>query len=463
MKAEIFLGQDPVYKTSLQFSDAGMRPGTRMGICTLEDYYLLVSGQAIVMETQRNKVCGADIHKKFLVATILSRDNTKITERFGMTLDDLLKFKSWVIENQCEQVAVESTGVYWIPLHAVLDGSVDLIVANAYKIKHIPGRKSDLIDSEWLAELCLNGMIEPSRIFPKEDRELRRLTRAREGYVNDMTREKNRIHHALESCGIKLSSVLADVFGKSGRYLLNCLLNGVELEEMIKGIPVKSIRQKADLIREAVRGSLETTQIILIRGGLEQIGSIQRRIDELDSEIKNRIASRGEDLRIAMSIPGIGFTSAVTILAEIGNFKDFSKAEQLAAWAGLVPAVYQSANKLVTGSITKHGSRHIRWILVEVAQAIARSNRSKLKRFFRRVQAKKGYNVAAVALARKVLCILFHLLMNREVYQEDDVIKTKSVGIDTAPLSKKIGFEEMIRVLAQAGYEIRKTNLDAGG
>jgi transposase len=428
-----------------------------------EEFHLPISGQAIVMELQRNKVCGADIHKKFLVATILSRDSTKITQRFGMTLDDLLKFKSWVIENQCEQVAVESTGVYWIPIHAVLEDAVDLIVANAYKIKHMPGRKSDLIDSEWIAELCLNGMIEPSRIFPKEDRELRRLTRAREGYVTDKTREKNKIHHALESCGIKLSSVLADVFGKSGRYLLNCLLDGVELEEMIKGIPVKSIRNKADLIREAVRGSLETTQIILIKGGLELIGSIQRRIDELDREIKNRIASREEDLRIAMSIPGIGFTSAVTILAEIGDFKDFAKAEQLAAWAGLVPAVYQSADKLVTGSITKHGSRHIRWILVEVAQAIARTNKSKLKRFFRRVQAKKGYNVAAVALARKVLCILYHLLMNREMYQEDDVIKTKSIDINLPSLPTKLGFEEMIRVLAKAGYEIRKTTSGTGG
>jgi transposase len=463
VKAVIILGRDPVYKTSRQSPDARMRPRTRMGICTLEDFYLPIPGQAIVMETQRNKVCGADIHKKFLVATILSRDGTKITKRFGMTLDDLLKFKNWIIENRCEQVAVESTGVYWIPIHAVLEGAVDLIVANAYKIKHIPGRKSDRIDSEWLAELCLNGMIEPSRIFPKEDRELRRLTRAREEYVCDMTREKNRIHNALESCGIKLSSVLADVFGKSGQYLLNCLLEGVEIEEMIKGVPVKSIREKEDQIREAVRGSLETAQIILIRGGLEQIGSIQKRIDELDREIKNRIASRKEDLKIAMSIPGIGFTSAVTILAEIGDVKDFAKAEQLAAWAGLVPAVYQSADKLVTGSITKHGSRHIRRILVEVAHAIARTNKSKLKRFFRRVQAKKGYNVAAVALARKVLCILFHLLMNREMYQEDDVIKTKTVDIDTSSFSAIMDLEEIIRVLAKAGYEIRKTNLGAGG
>ncbi len=415
------------------------------------------------MESQKNKVCGADIHKKFLIATILSRDRIKITKRFGMTIEDLLKFKNWVIENQCEQVAVESTGIYWIPVHSVLEGSVDLIVANAYKIKHTPGRKTDVLDSEWIAELCLNGMIEPSRIFLREDRELRRLTRAREGYVNDMSREKNRVHHCLESCGIKLSSVLADIFGKSGRYLLNSLLDGISIEEIIEGIPVKRIRKKADLIKESIRGSLDITQVILIRGCLEQMESLQKRIDELDMEIRNRVATRKEDLRIAMSIPGIGFTAAAIILAEIGDFKDFHKPEQLAAWAGLVPAVYQSADKLVTGNITKHGSRHIRRILVEVAQVIARTNKSRLKKFFLRVQAKKGRNVAAVALARKVLCILHHLLMNREMYQDDSPKKDKSINLDLQPKKTAMSFEEMIQSLARAGYEIRKRNSGTGG
>jgi transposase len=415
------------------------------------------------METQKNRVCGADIHKKFLVATILSRDGTKIIKRFGMILDDLLKFKNWVMENKCEQIAVESTGSYWIPIHAVLEDSVDLIVANAYKIKHTPGRKTDVVDSEWIAELCLNGMIEPSRIFPREDRDLRRLTRAREGYVNDMTRVKNRIHHALESCGIKLSSVLADIFGKSGLYLLNSLLDGVSIEEIIEGIPVKRIRKKADQIKESIRGSLDTTQVLLIRGSLEQMESIQKRIDELDNEIKGRVASRKEDLRIAMSIPGIGFTAAVIILAEIGDFKDFDKPKQLAAWAGLAPAVYQSADKLVTGSITKHGSRHIRRILVEVAQVIARTNKSNLKRFFLRVQAKKGHNFAAVALARKVLCILHHLLMNREMYQDESVKKAKSIDFDSSSKPTEISFEEMIRSLVRAGYEVQKRDAGTGG
>jgi len=278
-----------------------------------------------------------------------------------------------------------------------------------------------------------------------------------------MVRVKNRIHHALESCGIKLSSVLVDIFGKSGRYILDLLLDGVSIEGIIEGIPVKRIRKKADQIKESIRGSIDTTQVILIRGGLDQIESIQKRIDELDSEIKGRVASRKEDLRIAMSIPGIGFTAAVIILAEIGDFKDFDKPEQLVAWAGLAPAVYQSADKLVTGSITKHGSRHIRRILVEVAQVIARTNKSKLKKFFLRVQAKKGHNVAAVALARKVLCILHHLLMNREMYQDEGVKKAKSVDFGSSSKQTEISFEEMIRSLVRAGYEVRKRNKGTGG
>lgn len=414
------------------------------------------------MEKQWNIVCGADIHKKFLIATILSRDGTKITKRFGMTLDELLNFKNWVIENGCEQVAVESTGTYWVPIHTVLEGSIGLIVGNAYKIKHTPGNKNDLGDADWIAELCLNGMIEPSRIFPKADRDLRRLTRIREGYVNDMTREKNRIHHALESCGIKLSSVLSDVFGKAGQSILSGLLEGRTIDDILKGVNLKRIKATAEEIREAIKGSLDFTQILLIRGSLEQMEAIQKRIDEICREIKSRIAYRKEDLKIAMSIPGVGFTSASTLLAEIGDITDFKKPEQLAAWAGLVPSVYQSAGKLITGSITKHGSRHIRWILVQVARVIARGRNSKLKRFFLRVKSKKGSNVAVVALARKILCILHHLLTNREMYKEDGINKKVKIDIGNEFSQREMDLEEMIKYIVRAGYEVRKGSAGGG-
>jgi transposase len=275
------------------------------------------------MEKQRNKVCGADIHKKFLVGTILSRDGTKTTERFGMNLDDIIKFKEWVVKNNCEQVAVESTGVYWVPIYTVLEDNIEVIVANAYKIKHTPGRKTDVRDSEWLAQLCLNGMIEPSRIFPKEDREIRTLTRARENLVNNSTQMKNRIHQALESSCIKISSVLSDIFGKSGRHIIGGLLEGGSIDEILSGIKSKKVLKKEQDLRDAIKNSLDPAQILMIRNCLELIEEIQKRIEKLEAEILSRIEKKKEDVEIAMSIPGIAFTSASAILAEIGDYRDF--------------------------------------------------------------------------------------------------------------------------------------------
>ena len=408
------------------------------------------------MEKQRNKVCGADIHKKFLVGTILSRDGTKTTERFGMNLDDIIKFKEWVVKNNCEQVAVESTGVYWVPIYTVLEDKIEVIVANAYKIKHTPGRKTDLRDSEWLAQLCLNGMIEPSRIFPKEDREIRTLTRARESLVNNSTQMKNRIHQALESSCIKISSVLSDIFGKSGRHIIDGLIEGRSIDEILSGIKSKRVLKKERDLRDAIKNSLDPAQILMIRNCLELIEEIQKRIEKLDAEILSRIEKRKEDVEIAMSIPGIAFTSASAILSEIGDYRDFENGEKLAAWCGLTPRVSQSANKLVTGRITKQGSKHVRRMLVQVAHAISRTKNSVLKRFFLRIQAKKGAKKAAVALARKVLCILHHLLMNREMYQENGKTKSKPVKFNRTSSPIQMTEQDMIDVLSNAGYIIKK-------
>jgi transposase len=408
------------------------------------------------MEKQRNKVCGADIHKKFLVATILSRDGTKSSGRFGMTLDEIMRFKEWAIENNCEQVAVESTGVYWVPIHTVLEDRIEVIVANAYKIKHTPGRKTDMHDSEWIAELCLNGMIEPSRIFPKNDRELRTLTRNRENLVNNVTQMKNRVHQALESSCIKMSSVLSDIFGKSGRQILNGLLEEKNIDEILKGIKLKTVKKKEQELRDAIKNSLDPAKILIIQNCLELIGEIQKKIKKLDTEIMIRIERMKENLEIAMSIPGISFVSASTILAEIGDYRDFVNGEKLAAWCGLTPKVTQSADMLVTGSITKQGSKHVRRILVQVAHAISRTKNTVLKKFFLKIQAKKGVKKAAVALARKLLCILHHLLVNKEKYQENGNIKSKPVKFDRTSSPIQMTEQDMINTLVNAGYIIKK-------
>jgi transposase len=408
------------------------------------------------METQKNKVCGADIHKKFIMATILSRDGTKSSGRFGMTLDEIVRFKDWVISNNCEAVAIESTGVYWIPIYTVLEGNVEVILANAYKVKHTPGKKTDKRDSKWLAELCLNGMIEPSRIFPKDDRDIRALTRAREKLVNNSTQMKNRIHKELESACIKISSVLTDIFGLSGMKIINGLIEGKNIDEILKMITSKRILKKEQELRQAVTSSLDQARILLIRTYLELIEKIENEIEILNKEIMSRMQKLKEDLEIAMSMTGMGFTSASTILAEIGNIKDFETAEQLASWCGLTPKVSQSADKLVTGSITKQGSKHVRRMLVQVAHAISKSKNSKLKSFFLHILAKKGKKKAIVALARKVLCILHHLLVNREKYQDSEMLKTKKVKLNWASSPVQMTEQDMINVLVDAGYEVQK-------
>ena len=408
------------------------------------------------MSGKREIACGVDVHNKFIVATILSSDGLKLQSRFNTILDDLLKFKSWLKENCCHKVAVESTGNYWIPIYNVLEGSVNFILANAYQIHHIPGRKTDTLDSEWIAEICLKNLISPSRIFARDHRELRSLTRTRERLIKVRTKIKNRITHELEAACIKLSSVLSDIFGKSGRHIVDGLLNGIDIEKILESIPSRQVRAIKEEIRGIIQSNLSHTQIFLIRSHLDVIDDITKRIAEIDSKISDLLISRSEDMRIALSMPGMGIISASTILAEIGDFRDFSSPDKLAAYCGLVPSVYQSAGKLINGHITKHGSPHIRAMIIEVAHAIIRTKRnSKLKKFFLRIKARRGTKIGLVALARKVLCILYHLIISQETYQDDSLGKPRSVKYSRMQ-SATMSLEDMIGIIVKAGYEVKK-------
>lgn len=418
----------------------------------------------IGMDKQWDKACGADIHKNKIVATILSTSGTKNQSEFNTNLPELLRFKAWLIDNGCNVVAMESTGTYWIPVYSVLEDSIQVVVANPYMIKHIPGKKTDLIDSEWLAELCLKGLIVPSRIFPKDDWMLRNLTRAREGLVKIRTRLKNRIHRDLSSSHIKLSSVVTDIFGKSGMHILRGMLDDRSIDDIIKSIPSGRVKKNAGKIKEAIENNLDPSQIFLIESSLDLMGGVQDKINAIDMDLKRKMSTKQNDLKIAMSIPGIEFTSATTILAEIGNYRNFSSSEQLASYFGIVPFVNQSADKLHNGCITKHGSKHLRWIMVQVAHAASKKIGSKLRKFYLRVRARRGANVAIVALARKILCILYHLLMNQEMYEEPGVAKrARPVGVDRSSSQRELTAQEMIDILRRSGYEIRKIDRGACG
>lgn len=410
------------------------------------------------MDSDKEIVCGADIHRDFLIATMISRSGLKLQERFKMNQDGLLAFRSWILTHRCQRLAVESTGGFWYPIFIILEGHVEFILANAYQIRNIEHKKTDKLDSERIAIYCLNNLITPARIYTKDYRDLRSITRAREALVNARSKVKNQIHQSLSTCCIKLSSVISDSFGKSGRYIIDRLLEGKTIDQIISGIPSNRVRKKENELREAIRNGIDPVQVFLIKANLDVIDDISKKIKILEAEIAVKVKPFEKDLEIILSVPGVGFISAATIIAEIGDYRDFSSADKIAKYFGIVPSVYQSAGKLRNGKITKTGSKHMRRILVEVAKAISRTKKnSKLKRFFQRILERCGKrNIAAVALARKVLCILYHLLMNHEIYQEPEVKKTRPrIPSSVSPISM-MDIDEMIKVISQAGYLVEK-------
>jgi transposase len=238
----------------------------------------------------------------------------------------------------------------------------------------------------------------------------------------------------------------------------------MDLEKILESIPSRRVRKNKEEIRGIIQANLSSSQIFLLRSHLNMIDAITKQIEEIDAMISDQISLRNEDMRIALSIPGMGFISASTILAEIGDFRDFSSPNKLAAYCGLVPSVYQSAGKLINGHITKHGSPHIRSMIIEVAHAIVRTKRnSMLKKFFLKIKARRGIKIGVVALARKVLCILYHLLTNQETYQDDLLGKPRSFKHFGAHSTISMSLDEMIRTIINAGYEVRRNEFLEGG
>jgi transposase len=249
-----------------------------------------------------------------------------------------------------------------------------------------------------------------------------------------------------------------DIFGKSGIHLIWGLLNREDTENIIGTIPSARVKKNADVLREILSGSLSDLQILLLKKNLDMMAHINEHIHALDEQIVARISEqdRVRDIEIACSIPGVSVTTAVTVLAEIGDYRDFKKAERLASWAGLVPSVYQSAGKNYSGKITKHGSEHLRWILVQAAKSAGRTVNSSFRKFFTKISYRSGGNTATVALARKILCILWHLLINRELYI-DPINDAKSIK---PPVVKKFSknsptdVQQAIDFIVKSGFKV---------
>jgi len=395
-----------------------------------------------------NKACGLDIHKLFSIATILSRSGEKKQQRFPRNEDGILNLRNWVISEQCDVVACESTSDFWVPIYDSLIEHLPVIVGNARDMKAFTHKKTDKIDSEFIAQLALNQMIQPSRVFAKNKREFRSYVRLRLTLVKKRTDIKNEAHSILASEMLHLKGVLTDIFGKNGRVILSGISSGKSVDQIMENLS-PTIRKKHDQIRAILDREISQSAAFRLQICLKLIKCLDDEIEALEKEIFNyAYRNYNHEMEILMSVPGVGELGAAILLAEIGNFKDFSSGDKLASWLGIVPNVYQSADKFYNGRITKRGSKVARWILTQIANAAARKKNSKLKEFFNRKKKSIGHPKAIIALARKIATIIWHLITNDEMYEDETGYQKRKIQKRKIVDTEIFSVDERIKIIS---------------
>ncbi|WP_018133504.1 IS110 family RNA-guided transposase [Effusibacillus pohliae] len=370
------------------------------------------------MDVVYSRVCGLDVHKKNVVACVLTPE-TKEIRTFSTMTEDLLALVDWIKQHGCTHVAMESTGSYWKPVYNLLEmEDIKTLVVNARHIKHVPGRKTDVKDAEWIAGLLRHGLLQGSYIPSRDQRELRELVRYRRSLIEERAREVNRIHKVLEGANIKLSSVASDVLGKSGRAMIEAMVAGETDAVMLSELAQRRLKSKKPELIKALNGLMGPHQRLMLAAQLRHIDDLDALIKQLDEEIKRRMLPFEEDLERLDTIPGVARRTAEQILAEIGtDMNRFPSAAHLCSWAGLAPGNHESAGKRKSGRTTK-GNQKLRSALVEAAQAAARTKNTYLSSQYRRIAARRGANRAAVAVAHSILTIVYHLLKRKQTYVE---------------------------------------------
>ncbi len=374
------------------------------------------------MEVLYERCCGLDIHKKTVVACVAFGDGPgsvrKQVRRFGTMTDDLLALADWLAEQGVTHVAMESTGVYWKPVWNLLEGQFTLLLVNAQHIKQVPGRKTDVRDCEWLADLLRHGLLKPSFVPDRPQRELRELTRYRTSLLRERAAEVNRLQKTLEGANIKLGSVASDVMGKSGRAMLAALVAGETDVTRLADLAQRQLREKRPALERALTGLLGPHQRFLLAQQLAHIAFLETSIAQVSTEIAERLRPCQEALTRVDAIPGVGQRTAETLLAEIGtDMTRFPSARHLASWAGLCPGNNESAGKRLSGR-TRKGSPWVRAALVEAAQAAGHTKGTYLGALYQRLAARRGKKRATVAVAHAILVIAYHLLHRREDYRD---------------------------------------------
>ena len=377
-----------------------------------------------MIEAVLERCAGLDVHQETVVACVLSGALNEAPKKelrtFGTTTEELIDLAHWILESGCSHVAMESTGVYWKPVWNVLEAfEFEMLLANAHHIKNLPGRKTDMKDAEWIAKLLRSGLIEGSFVPSPEVRDLRDLTRYRKKLVYQATAEKNRIHRLLQDANIKLTSFMSDVFGVSGRLLLEHLVDGEVitlewLQDNMKG-PLKN---KTEQLLQSINGRMRPHHVQMIRFSWDHLLFLEQEIQQIDEQVLTRLQDRREAVELLVTIPGINEQSASIIVAEIGtDMTQFRNEHALAAWAGVSPGNSESAGKKKR-TRARSGNSLLKAILCECAWAAARTRNTRLSARYWSLVRRMGKKKALVALAHTMLRIIYNILLKRQSYVE---------------------------------------------
>jgi transposase len=403
------------------------------------------------MELVHQRCAGLDVHKETVVAAIrLAIEGKVITEAktFATTTQGLLALSEWLTENGCTQVAMEATGVYWKPVwHVLSDGELDLVLANAAHVKNLPGRKTDVSDAGWLAELLAHGLIRASFVPDGPTQELRSLLRTRKQLVREKTRHTQRIHKTLEDANIKLDAVLSDVLGKSGRAMLDALVAGVSDPARLAALAHANVKCPPDKLREALCGRVTRHHRFLLQLHLTQIDALDAAFAAIDQEVEASLAPFRTAVELVSSIPGVKALGAQGIVCEIGtDMSRFPSAGHLLSWAGLCPRNDESAGKRRSTRLRK-GAPWLKTVLVQCAWAAIRKKGSYPQAQFLRLKSRRGPQKAICAVAASILTAVYHMLKDGTLYHD--------LGSEHFHRrSKTTQTQRLVRRLQHLGYDV---------
>jgi transposase len=374
------------------------------------------------MEILYHCCAGLDVHKKTVVACIRRLGPDKQAEdlvrTFGTMTGELLELADWLAAHSVVHVAMESTGVYWKPVFHLLEDRFQVLLVNAQHIKQVPGRKTDVKDCQWIAQLLQHGLLRASFVPPQPIRELRDLTRQRSQLVGERASVSNRIQKVLEDANIKLSSVASDVLGVSGRAMIAALIDGETEPDRLAELARRRLRGKIPQLRQALKGHVTEHHRFLLRTLMDHVRHLEELIGRLDQRIEEAMSPFARAVDRLVTIPGVDRRAAEVIVAEIGtDMTKFPGAGHLSSWAGMCSGNHQSAGKRQSGRTTP-GDRWLRQVLVQAAWAASHTKKTFLSATYHRWAKRMGRKRALVALGHKILVLIYELLTDQTTYQE---------------------------------------------